>query len=487
MQTFYDEEEGDKVRADSVKLFCPKHLQEHAAATPLAYEDNKVHTMPFEDIATKAKKGIKEKLIKILSEKKMFSGVLRGTPSTKRPAAPKPAEKTDFSDQEDISDILPGIQTNEIYGTSDTFTGNATDLQEDDPVAHYNRFKQEKYERDAEASRQAARRSRGLPATPARRPGRPHAEDEAGMVETTTYSNRLLKQVTGVDVSSSTDPETGEITYKGTVRPEEVRKTLPDGGEYIEAGHAPERARGKRAPSLRTIRTPDPFVPSHYAPADPDQASLRRRLDPTEFDTDAAKAAVFMLNLVGNERGDKDTLNTQDFNAMSVNIESARRAGLVTNPEADTATAELGSSQELSQNRGSTKVYPLAVKVHHSGHAMAWHAGEPRMVHIDPAMDHTGKALTHKGKQLYYWIPTKTIALNANGTPYTKEEMNSAQLYRDAQTEQERISELDISDPKQAENFVSSLRTVVNASRKRGARAASAERKAAFDVGGAGQ
>jgi len=469
MSTVTDPDEGEKVQTNTVKMLCRKHLRfaHGKEANPssvsgsllsgdtsrYAFTDsngskNSVRQIAITDLPAQPR-NITEQLMGILIRKPLAKGVIKEPSGPEDVAIPEGDELTD-TQRTDLAKELAGElnikPSSEAMGRFDSgdVSTDWTHLQEEDAVAHYNRWKQEKVENERENSRQAARRSRGLPAMPAKRPGRPTAEAAPGMADVRTWEVRKNAQVTGVDIDSSGNP---------TVRPAEIPKSF-GGKSYMEQGHAPERSRGQSPSKVTAINPPEPFIASHYAPMDPVQAPLFAKYVPENPNSEEEQDTAYLRNLVGAQRTDDVSQfdNSEDGQTLS---EAATVEGQAIDKSMMGGDQGYGSTELEQKPISSNKVYPLAVKQHTLGHAIAWHRGATRLVHIEPS-----GTKDRNGRNEFYWIPTTTKILNKDGSDYSFEQVNADPLYMSAQHDAEKMRDMDTNDPAALSRFVRAASTV---------------------------
>jgi hypothetical protein len=277
-------------------------------------------------------------------------------------------------------------------------------LRETDPVSHFNRLVSEERQTRRTAGTDASLRSRarsaGEPdAPPIRRPGRPLPVDNAGQVSTTMYSLRKIQKGQGLT--------------------------------------------GAQEPGLRTERPnkslTDIFPPSADAPAIPNQARLRGKVSPVDvspednFITLEDETRAYQLNLLGAQRN--DTAETEPEMVSSLKLrELGKLVGEV--PESGKSDESgLAVIKERAPKIATGKPYELAVKMHHTGHPMAWHDDKAVMVAAVPHYDESGNHVKNRyGNPQYHWVPTTVVAKNKQGQPISKDEVERSELYRAHQT-----------------------------------------------------
>jgi hypothetical protein len=276
-------------------------------------------------------------------------------------------------------------------------------LRESDPVKHFNRLVSEEEQARRAAGTDASLRSRaraaGEPdAPPIRRPGRPLPVDNAGQVGVTMYSLRKIQKGRGLT--------------------------------------------GAQEPGLRTERPneslTDIFPPSADAPAIPNQARLRGRVSPVDVSpqdnviTQEDEARAYQLNLLGAQRSDVAEAEPEMVSALK-----ARELGKLGAEVSKEGSDESGMQaiKERAPKIATGKPYELAVKMHHTGHPMAWHDDKAVMVAAVPHYDESGNHVKNRyGNPQYHWVPTTVVAKNKQGQPMSKDEVERSELYRAHQT-----------------------------------------------------
>ncbi|CAB4153334.1 hypothetical protein UFOVP621_110 [uncultured Caudovirales phage] len=277
-------------------------------------------------------------------------------------------------------------------------------LKESDPVAHFNRLVSEQAKSRSAAGTEASIRSRaraaGEPdAPPIRQAGRPLPVDNAGQVSTTMYSLRKIQKGRGL-----------EGTQEPGLRTERPNKSLTD-----------------------------IFPPSADAPAIPNQARLRGRVSPVDvtpedsFITLEDEARAYQLNLLGAQRSDTNETEPEMVSALK-SRELGKLVGEV--PESGKSDESgLSAIKERAPKISTSKPYELAVKMHHTGHPMAWHDDKAVMVAAVPHYDDNGEHVKNRyGNPQYHWVPTTVVAKNKQGQPMSKDEVERSELYRAHQT-----------------------------------------------------
>lgn len=277
-------------------------------------------------------------------------------------------------------------------------------LRESDPVKHFNRLISEQEQTRRAAGTDASLRSRARAseepdAPPIRRPGRPLPVDNVGQVSVTMHSLKKIQQGRGLT--------------------------------------------GSQEPGLRTERSnsslTDIFPPSSDAPAIPNQARLRGRVSPVDvspqdnFITQEDEARAYQLNLLGAQRSDVAEAEPEMVSALR-----SRELGKLTgeapkNEKSD--NSGLSAVKERAPKISTGKPYELAVKMHHTGHPMAWHDDKAVMVAAVPHYDESGNHVKNRyGNPQYHWVPTTVVAKNKQGQPMSKDEVERTELYRAHQT-----------------------------------------------------